>query len=169
MSTLVQTVKGKTLGPRLDGHGFIANYNKGGQWKSVDRSQRPVGCQILLHMYRRWADNRGERQRGRHTQNLQVVVVGPWLLELLFDDLVDWMDWLWAERVDAPLGLAVAGSDPCFVPGTNQTQQWCRPSWGMGTLQGARFESLDNSPMCVRACVRVDARVCEGPESRARA
>ena len=47
--------------------------------------------------------------------------------------------------------MACAGSDPCYypphVPGFNSSLQWCKPSWGMGGLQGARFESLDNSPM----------------------
>lgn len=44
-----------------------------------------------------------------------------WVLELLYPDLLDWQNWLWNHRRAAPLGLAVAGSDPCVVPGSNST------------------------------------------------
>lgn len=133
ISSVVQVIKSKTLGPNLDGHGFVPGYSKGGRWKSEDRTERPMGAQILLQIWQRWADD-------------PAAVPLRWALDLLFPDLLDWHNWLWTARRGST-GLGQIGSDPCFVPGTNQTQRWCKPSWGMGQLQGARFESLDNSPM----------------------
>jgi len=141
VSSLIQIIKSKTLGPQLDGHGFVPGYSKGGRWLSEDRTERPVGAQMLLRIWRRWADNTGVGDPSRQNTQLQ------WVLQLLYPDLLDWHAWMWAERRSDPLGLAVMGSDPCVVPGANSSQLWCKPSWGMGKLQGARFESLDNSPM----------------------
>ena len=80
-----------------------------------------------------------------------------WLLEVLYEDLKDWQEWLWTSRRLPPLLLGGMGSDPCTIPlpltaethpsGSQEQQLWCKKSWGMGQLQGARFESLDNSPM----------------------
>ena len=86
-----------------------------------------------------------------------------WVLELLYPDLLDWANWLWEQRRIPPLWLSVAGSDPCIAPASKEVERgggraeaaaaqpphhlWCKKSWGMGKLQGARFESLDNSPM----------------------
>ena len=83
-----------------------------------------------------------------------------WVLSLLYPDLLDWNDWLWEQRRLPPLMLAGMGSDPCVVPapagkaaagsgqaGSDPPELWCKKSWGMGQMQGARFESLDNSPM----------------------
>ena len=79
------------------------------------------------------------------------------MLEVLYKDLKDWHNWLWTSRRLPPLLLGGMGSDPCTIPDphtakkyarTSQQQTlWCKKSWGMGELQGARFESLDNSPM----------------------
>ena len=51
---------------------------------------------------------------------------------------------LWSSRRIAPLLLGGMGSDSCFIPGDPKKALWCKKSWGMGGLQGARFESLDN-------------------------
>ena len=52
-----------------------------------------------------------------------------WIVELLFDDLVDWNSWFVKARSLAPLGIICLGSEE-------------------GVMQDARFESgLDNSPM----------------------
>ena len=32
LSSLIQITKSKTLGPKLDGHGFVPGYSKGGRW-----------------------------------------------------------------------------------------------------------------------------------------
>ena len=131
ISSLIQIIKSKTLGPALDGHGFIPGYSKGRRWLAEDRTERPMGSQIVYEIFKRW-----------HSAEYNLI----WLLQLLYKDLLDWNTWLWEHR-RGDLGLAILGSDPCFTPYSNQTQRWCRPSWGMGQLQGARFESLDNSPM----------------------
>eukprot|EP00935_MAST-01C_sp_MAST-1C-sp1_P000797 g797.t1 len=131
LSSAIQITKSKTMGPLLDGHGFVPGYSKGGRWLSEDRTERPVGSQIILRIFKRW--------HGVGGRDL------TWVLALLYPDLLDWHLWLWRSRRIAPLGLGGLGSDPCVTP--NSTTLWCKQSWGMGNLQGARFESLDNSPM----------------------
>lgn len=109
LSSIIQVTKSKTLGPQLDGHGFVPGYNKGGRWLSEDRTERPMGAQVLLQVWKRWG-------------NAQGLPAMEWVLELLYTDLMDWNNWLWTERRSGPLGLAVMGSDPCFTPGTNHTK-----------------------------------------------
>ena len=170
ISSLIQVTKGKTLGPLLDGHGFVPGYSKGGRWLSEDRTERPVGATVLRRIWQRWrqpsgaeqlgavqlgaeqlgAEQLGAEQLGAEQPDDSNSAVWPsWLLKLLYPDLLDWQKWLWASRRLEPLGLACAGSDPCIVPDGATGGEWCKPSWGMGQLQGARFESLDNSPMYV--------------------
>jgi hypothetical protein len=157
VSSLVQVTKGKTLGPKLDGHGFVPGYSKGGRWLSEDRTERPVGATILLQVLRRWSSG-AAMSDGAAAAGAAGAGAGrfpSWVLPLLYNDLMDWHQWLWRERLLPPLGLSCAGSDPCTVPDTGAgggtpppaSQLWCKKSWGMGELQGARFESLDNSPM----------------------
>ena len=68
---------------------------------------RAVGAKVLLEMYTKYKDE--------------------WIVELLFDDLLDWSNWFLRARVLPPAGLI---------------------SLGGNGMQGARFESgLDNSPM----------------------
>ena len=143
LSSLIQVTKTKTVGPRLDLRGFVPGYSKGGRWLSEDRTERPIGAMTALRIYNRW--------HGKGGRNL------TWVLELIYDDLIDWHEWLWAKRLLPPLNLAVPGSNDCVVPpsaerakgaeGGEAQTVWCKKSWGMGELQGARFESLDNSPM----------------------
>ena len=75
-------------------------------------------AQVLLEMFRKYGDG--------------------WLVELLFDDLVRWNDFMAENRAMGPLGLISLGSDTIdgFV------------DYSAGKMQGARYESgLDNSPM----------------------
>ena len=59
-----------------------------------------------------------------------------WIVELLYNDVRDWSDWFWRERLLQPLGLIALGSD--LVEGLGDGN----------SMQGARYESgLDNSPM----------------------
>jgi len=142
LSTLIQVVKSKTLGPNLDGHGFVPGYSKGKRWLSEDRTERPMGSQIVLQIYQRWNQTDVLPSDVKSSAPSSPM---KWLLELLYHDLLDWNNWLWEKRI-GPLNMAVLGSDPCLNP-MNKSTQWCKPSWGMAHLQGARFESLDNSPM----------------------
>ena len=71
-------------------------------------SQPPVGSKVLLQMYKKYRE--------------------AWVVELLFDDLLDWNGWFHEERRLPPLNLTCLGSEE-------------------GVMQDARFESgLDNSP-----------------------
>ena len=114
-STLIQAARSvKAAG------GFVANFQAGGA-KSVDRTEPLVGAQVLARVYAKYGE--------------------AWLVELLLDDLLDWLDWVWrARRLEGVAGGAAVclGSDA--VPGFDL--------YSAGTMQGARFESgLDNSPM----------------------
>lgn len=60
------------------------------------------------------------------------------LVELLFDDLLEWNDWFFSSRTLGPLGIISLGSDT--IDGYKD--------FSAGEMQGARYESgLDNSPM----------------------
>lgn len=99
--------------------GFVPNFGRGGQWKSDDRSEPPVGAITLLGLYEKFKDK--------------------WLLRDSFDRLLAWNRW-WAAHRDVD-GYLVWGSD------THNSPE-CRDDGSCGTLQGARYESgLDNSPM----------------------
>lgn len=114
-SNLFQVVKAKTA------EGFIPNWSTGGV-KSQDRTEPPVGAKVLLELFLKYNDT--------------------WIVEALFDDLVDWNDWFVAKRVLQPRGLIGLGSYyEAHTPGA-QTHISCN------TMQAARYESgLDNSPM----------------------
>jgi putative isomerase len=103
----------------LTADGFVPNFGRGGQWKSDDRSEPPVGAITVLGLYEKFKDK--------------------WLLRDSFDRLLAWNRW-WAAHRDVQ-GYLVWGSD------THDSPE-CRDDSSCGTLQGARFESgLDNSPM----------------------
>ncbi|HTQ56096.1 MAG TPA: trehalase family glycosidase [Bryobacteraceae bacterium] len=99
--------------------GFVPNYARAGGWKSVDRSEPPVGAITVLRLYRQFHD--------------------VWLLRDAFDALLRWNRW-WAAHRDRG-GYLVLGSDAANQPADPDDHE-------IGTLQGAKFESgLDNSPM----------------------
>jgi len=99
-SNFIQVIKSKT------NNGFVPNF-AAAQRKSDDRTEPPIGSKVLLEIFKRYGDK--------------------WLVELLFDDLLDWSNWFIQKRFLPPLNLIALG--------------------GNG-MQGARYESgLDNSPM----------------------
>lgn len=99
--------------------GFIPNYARGGEWKSSDRSEPPVGAITVLGLYKKFGDR--------------------WLLRDSFVPLLRWNRW-WAEHRDIG-GYLTWGSD-----GQNAPQNLDDTS--RGTRGGAILESgLDNSPM----------------------
>lgn len=109
-SNVIQSFKAKTAG------GYLANC-AGGGYKDQDRTEPPVGAKVVLELYRRFGD--------------------AWLVELLFDDMLDWNDWFFRQRIGIvpPLELVVLGS-------------YNERSDAPGGMQLARYESgLDNSPM----------------------
>ena len=111
-SNMVQVVRSKTA------RGFIPNYSAGGG-KSQDRTEPPIGAKVLLEMYNKHGD--------------------MWIVQLLFNDLVDWSDWFWRERLLSPLDLIALGSDATGYGDSDGS---------VNAMQGARYESgADNSPM----------------------
>ena len=70
-SSLIQVIRSKTK------HGFIANYAVAGS-KSQDRSEEIIGSKVLFELYKQYKDK--------------------WVVELLFDDLLDWLDWAHEHR-----------------------------------------------------------------------
>ena len=101
VSNLIQTVKAKTAA------GFIAN-NDGGAAKSEIRSEPPVGSKVTLELAKKFGA--GFR----------------WVVELLYDDLLDWSDWYIRSRQVHGNLIALGG----------------------GNMQCGRYESgQDDSPM----------------------
>lgn len=101
--------------------GFIPNFGTVGNLKSRDRSQPPVGSMVIRELYRRFGD--------------------LWLLEEVFDDLLEWNRWWGAHRNHR--GVLCWGSDP-YEPLAGS--HW--EVTGVGVRFGAALESgLDNSPM----------------------
>jgi putative isomerase len=99
--------------------GFVPNYARGGNWKSFDRSEPPVGAITVLGIYRKF------RER--------------WLLEETFPALLKWNRW-WSQHRDID-GYLTWGSDGENPPGNLDDDSG-------GTRVGAILESgLDNSPM----------------------
>eukprot|EP01045_Picozoa_sp_COSAG04_P027954 COSAG04_NODE_4214_length_2228_cov_1.149366_1_plen_115_part_10 len=61
-----EVIKSKTAA------GFVPNFAAGGS-KSMDRTEPPVGSKTLHDLYKKYQDK--------------------WIVELLFDDLLDWSNW----------------------------------------------------------------------------
>jgi neutral trehalase len=101
--------------------GFVPNFGTVRSVKSRDRSQPPVGSLVFRELYRRYGDR--------------------WLLEEVFDDLLEWNRW-WVDHRSLG-GLLAWGSDPYeLVAGSGLELS------GVGERLGAALESgLDNSPM----------------------
>ncbi len=103
--------------------GFVPNVSNAHGFKSLDRSQPPVGSMTIWGLFERFDDR--------------------WLLELTFDDLLIWNRWWLENRVVD--GLLAWGSNP-YDPQTGN--EWEFSAKGVGERFGAALESgLDNSPM----------------------
>eukprot|EP01084_Bolivina_argentea_P028862 53608_1 len=118
ISNLIQVIKAKTV------HGFVPNCkwagrdNSGYLFSTTDRTETPIGSMVLYQIYKKYGNN------------------VLWLIELLFNDLYDWLNWFWRRRRCKPKYLICLGSDP------NKP-----PSDTYNNMQAARYEGLDNSPM----------------------
>jgi hypothetical protein len=103
--------------------GFVPNVSNGHGFKSLDRSQPPVGSITLWELFQQFGDK--------------------WLLELAFDDLLVWNRWWLDNRVLD--GLLAWGSN-AYQPQTGH--EWEYADRGVGGRFGGALESgLDNSPM----------------------
>ena len=99
--------------------GFIPNYARGGNWKSFDRSEPPVGSITVLGLYQKYHDR--------------------WLLQDAYPALLKWNQW-WPRHRQMD-GYLAWGSDGQNPPGNLE-------DGSRGTRAGAILESgLDNSPM----------------------
>ena len=124
-SALIQVIKSKTE------NGFVPNGATAGG-KSQDRTEPMMGAKVLLEMYRKFDD--------------------LWLVQLLFDDLLDWNNWSMRERTMEPLDLIVPIPDTpvrCpfavkFAPVTS------RYSWSRYSEQ-AKVDSTSWMPCRVHA------------------
>jgi putative isomerase len=101
--------------------GFVPNFGTVMDLKSRDRSQPPVGSLVVRELYRRFGDR--------------------WLLDELFDDLLEWNRWWDQHRKSG--ALLCWGSDP-YTPLADAYWEIT----GVHERFGAALESgLDNSPM----------------------
>ena len=101
--------------------GFVPNFATPQDVKSRDRSQPPVGSMMIYNLYKKYGDE--------------------WLLQEVFEDLLDWNRWWPASRASKN-GLLCWGSDP-FEPVRGAPFEI-----GINDRQAAAYESgLDNSPM----------------------
>jgi len=100
--------------------GFVPNDSRGNGFKSIDRSQPPVGSMALKMLYRKFGDR--------------------WLIEYVFPGLLRWNRW-WPQHRDTG-GLLCWGSTPCepTVPGHSNA---------FSNIQFASMieSGLDNTPM----------------------
>ncbi|MBC8081257.1 MAG: hypothetical protein H7X86_13000, partial [Gorillibacterium sp.] len=102
--------------------GFVPNAIWGAGFKTLDRSQPPVGSLAVMELYRRFGD--------------------VWLLEELFPSLLEWNTWFYEHR-QIRKGLLAWGSNP-YEPAYGN--HW--ETAGVGSTYGGALESgLDNSPM----------------------
>jgi hypothetical protein len=107
-SNVIQSFKSKTA------EGYLANC-AGGGYKDQDRTEPLVGAKVLLDLYKRYNET--------------------WIVELLFEDALEWVEWTARMRTAAHDGLYTLRS-------FNERQG------SAGGMQEARYESgLDNSPM----------------------
>jgi hypothetical protein len=77
-SNLIQIIKMRTTA------GFIPSYSAGTH-KTRDRSNPPVTAKILHEITKRWGANRTR-----------------WVVELCFDDLLNWNTWMYTRRYHTP-------------------------------------------------------------------
>ena len=113
--------------------GFVPNYARSGGWKSVDRSEPPVGAITVLGLYKKFHER--------------------WLLEETYMPLMKWNRW-WAAHRDIE-GYLAWGSD-----GDNQPADL--DDSARGTRAGAILESgLDNRPMYDTTTYNAQSHVLE--------
>ena len=86
VSNLFQVVKSKTAA------GFVPNFAAGGM-RSQDRTEPPIGAKVTLNLVNKFgADRMG------------------WVVDALFDDLLDWNDWFIRKRLKPPLNMVALGT-----------------------------------------------------------
>ena len=116
-ANLIQVTLGRTL------VGFVPNGGAGPR-RTYDRSENQVGARVLKAIFDRWGDQ--------------------WLLDGLLPVMLSWNEWEWTRRrgegvlagADGLADLMCLGSDPSSPRSDVQE-----------TLQAAKYEGMDNSPI----------------------
>lgn len=102
--------------------GFVPNCSWGNGFKSLDRSQPPVGSIVLKNVYEKYREK--------------------WIINEIFDSLFKWNSWFFGNR---------RLSNGCLTWGSNPYEVKFGNKWeidGVNDRFGAALESgLDNSPM----------------------
>ena len=87
---------------------------RAGRWLSEDRTERPVGAQIMLLMWCRYGSSG---------------LFPRWVLQLLYTDLLDWGNWLFevCTRTSPPslLPLALLARETSSVPNASLVPSVC--------------------------------------------
>ena len=74
----------QSVSARKTKNGFVPNFSAAGA-KSQDRSEEMIGSKVLLEIYKQYGED--------------------WIVELLFDDCLDWLNWAHEHRrYDLPSG-----------------------------------------------------------------
>jgi hypothetical protein len=112
-SNLIQIVKAKAR------DGYVPNWAAGGSKTTV--AEPAVAGRVLLELYRRFGDS--------------------WVVELLFDDLLDWSNWQWTNR--RTVSTHQCCDEPGFVTIGNDYGECGQAS---GNCPGGGESGLDQSP-----------------------
>jgi putative isomerase len=121
-SNFFQVIKAKT------GAGFVPGLATGG-YKTHDRSKPALGAKVMLELFRKYNDT--------------------WAVEVVFNDLLDWNNWIHSRRVLQPAGLIALGTHEEIFGKRQLSKNRSGANFSDDSdLQKAKFESgMDNSPM----------------------
>ena len=138
LSSIIQITKSKTLGPRLDGKGFVPGYSKGGRWLSEDRTERSADIHHALRTTSRTSCT-PHPLHPLHTRPtyLQVVVRPALVYDVICDLDVSLSDWfalvaqsIYLEGVfNVCCGSAMIPKHACRSTATKPSQRDCRELW----------------------------------------
>ena len=114
-SNLIQIVKSK------HNDGYVPNWAAGGSKNTV--AEPAVGGRVLLELYKRFGDK--------------------WLVDLLFDDLLDWNNWQWDRR-----RVVSDREDCCVEPGfITIGNDYSNCTGAQNNCPGGGESGLDQSPL----------------------
>ena len=86
VSNLFQVVKSKTAA------GFVPNFAAGGL-RSQDRTEPPIGAKVTHDLVKKFGAAKMQ-----------------WVVECIFNDLLDWNDWFLRKRLKPPLNMVALGT-----------------------------------------------------------
>jgi hypothetical protein len=135
---LIQIIKMRTSA------GFIPSFSAG-TTKTRDRSNPPVTAKILHEITKRWG-----------------LAKTKWVVELCFDDLLNWNTWMYTRRTETPLHLLSWGSNPFPYAPDGKNRSSSSASDGGEGAGAANLESgLDNGPVMEGIAFNLTGRYVE--------